>query len=210
MKTSLATTMKIIGFAGRKWSGKDTSADHLVRKHGFVQYAFAAPLKNFCRDIFDLDHDQLYGSKREEVDTRYDLTPRQLLQKFGSDFLRDMIDKDFWIKFFVRWANQQTKPIVVSDVRFQNELDIIRSLGGRVVRIDRKDGHGSNDPHASECVDSLKNVDVVIHNYDLDTLYRDLDAVHGLFEHKFGDDASPPAGSGDDPEGSNKKNSLHS
>lgn len=177
------TSMRIIGLAGRKWSGKDTSADYLVRRYGFTKYAFAGPLKGFCRDIFDLDHVQLYGVKRDVKDARYDLTPRQLMQKFGSDFLRDMIDRDFWIKFFVRWAQKQQRPIVVSDVRFQNELDIIKSLGGHVIKLERKDaGHISDDPHSSECVDSLKNIDVIIENYDKQTLYRDLDRVYKMFE----------------------------
>ncbi len=150
----------LLAFAGSKGSGKDTCADYLVHKHAFTKYAFANPIKDICRTLFDFSQEQLYGAQRDIVDARYNHTPRQVLQKLGTDFCRDQIDENFWLKYFQRWINDtrnHTGAIVISDIRFQNELDTIRQLGGRVFHVQRKNntrlissGVISVDDHASE------------------------------------------------------------
>ena len=143
----------IIAFAGQKGSGKDTCADYLVEHYGYTKYAFATPIKDICRTLFDLSEEQLYGDLRETIDERYSQTPRQLLQKFGTDFCRDMIDQEFWINYFKRWAKRtdlQNDKIVISDVRFQNEMDAVNDLGGRVFAIKRPGHDESADQHVSE------------------------------------------------------------
>ena len=66
---------QIIGFLGKKRCGKDTSGDYLIEKYGFVKYAFADPVKQICKILFDFSEDQLYGNKKEGVDFRWYLTP---------------------------------------------------------------------------------------------------------------------------------------
>lgn len=167
----------IIGFAGSKGSGKDTCADYLVEHFGFTKYAFAEPIKDICRTLFDLSDDQLYGDLREVVDLRYNHTPRQILQKMGTDFCRDMIDPEFWLKYFKRWANRpniRQGKIVVSDVRFQNELDTIKDLGGNVYIIHRPRAQSAakKDEHSSEN-QSLLHAECTIYNDgSLDALYE--------------------------------------
>ena len=156
--------MQIIGFAGRKGSGKDTCADFLVNELGFQKQAFAAPLKNFCQQLFLLTDDQLWGDKRDIIDTRYQLTPRQLLQKFGTDFIRDQVSPTFWVDRFADWCKQQSQSIVVSDVRFDNEVNIIKQLGGRVYRVERSPSCLSLDKHKSESAETLSNLHGVIRN----------------------------------------------
>jgi len=58
----------IIGFAGKKRSGKDTIANYLVNKYNFRRYAFGGPVKEVCRILFGFDDEQLYGDRKEELD----------------------------------------------------------------------------------------------------------------------------------------------
>lgn len=70
----------IIGISGVAGSGKDTTADVLVRQHGFVKVAMADPLKRICKDVYDFSNDQLWGpsSMRNAPDWRYARTPEAL------------------------------------------------------------------------------------------------------------------------------------
>ena len=52
---------KIVGFLGNKGSGKDTCGSYLVEKYGYVRYAFGDPVKEVCKNLFNLSEDQLNG-----------------------------------------------------------------------------------------------------------------------------------------------------
>ncbi len=152
---------RLVGFAGYQGSGKDTCADALT-SNGFVKYAFADPVKRFCKIIFDLTDEQLWGGTKNVVDDRFGRTPRELLQMFGTDFVRNMVCESFWIDKFARWYLERDCDVVVSDVRFQDEVAIIQQLGGKVFRIDRPNVL-KKDTHVSERSDDLV-VDGVITN----------------------------------------------
>ena len=157
---------RLIGFAGRKGSGKDTCAAVLVDYSGFERFAFADCMKCICKGLFDLTDEQLHGHSKDEPDDRYGHSPRQLLQMFGADFIRDMVSKDFWVEKFRKFMSERLDddpPIVVSDVRFQNEVDVIRELGGKVYLINRR-AAGAADLHRSEDVESLQNIAGSINN----------------------------------------------
>ena len=81
----------IIGFLGKSGSGKDTCCDYLVRNYGYTKMTFAKPLKDAVGILFDLSHDQLY-SKKEVIDKRWNKSPRELLQYFGTDVIRNNFD----------------------------------------------------------------------------------------------------------------------
>lgn len=157
---------RLIGFAGRKGSGKDTCAAVLVKEQHYERFAFADCMKTICKDLFDLTDDQLHGDSKDTADERFGHSPRQLLQMFGADFIRDMVSKDFWIQKFSRFMSRRLDddpPVVVSDVRYQNEVDAIRQWGGKVYLI-RRDSAGSTDTHGSEDVERLQGITAVIHN----------------------------------------------
>jgi hypothetical protein len=158
--------MIIIGLGYKKGSGKDFCADYLVRKHGFRKIAFANPLKEACRSIFSFNDEQLYGSQKETECPYWRFTPRWALQVIGTDLFRDtfgdmLVQKGFcseeeaqqiWIRCLQREI-QLTKPnykgVVISDVRFENEAQAIRSWGGTTINIVRPSS-GDFKTHASE------------------------------------------------------------
>ena len=142
----------IIGFVGFIGSGKDTAADYLVNFHGFRRDSFANTLKDAVAAVFGWDRVLLEGRTkearewREQVDTWWadrlgipELTPRWVLQRWGTEVCRKGFHDDIWIASVENKMRKTTDNIVISDVRFPNEIKAIHSAGGLVVRIKRGD-----------------------------------------------------------------------
>ena len=137
----------IIGFIG---SGKDTAADYLVNHHDFVRESFASNLKDSVAAIFGWDRELLEGLTeearvwREQVDpwwsTRLNmpkLTPRWVLQHWGTEVCRQGFHDDIWIASLENRLKDSKQNIVISDCRFPNELQSIKNTGGILIRICR-------------------------------------------------------------------------
>lgn len=140
----------IIGFVGFIGCGKDTAADYLVNFHGFRRDSFANTLKDAAAAVFGWDRVLLEGRTkearewREQVDTWWanrlsipHLTPRWILQYWGTEVCRHGFHDDIWIASLENRIRKTTDNIVISDVRFANEIRAIHSAGGMVVRIKR-------------------------------------------------------------------------
>ena len=140
----------IIGICGLIGSGKDTIADHLVDDHSFVKLSFADKLKDSVATMFDWNRDLLDGKTeqsrkwREQMDPfwsmelKHEVTPRLVLQKFGTECMRDGFHDGIWVSL-VKKKLQDNPHInwVIPDVRFANEVDMIRDVGGEVWEIKR-------------------------------------------------------------------------
>ena len=145
--------MKIIALTGYKQSGKSTVARILQEQFGFTRMAFADPIKWAVREIYDLSFAQLYGpgTLKEDVDPRYDLTPRQIMQRFGTEVCRQ-IHPDTWVMNLRRRMDtiEAPKGIVIDDLRFDNEAEAVHDWGGEVWHINRPGYRG--DGHTSEAL----------------------------------------------------------
>lgn len=117
--------MNIIGISGQAGSGKDTAADMLLAKEGFIKISLADPIKRFARELWDFSEQQLWGSSqyRNKPDERYPitvpyfvigfgipdpgkveyLTPRKVLQHLGTEGGR-ALDYDVWIRYSIKIA----------------------------------------------------------------------------------------------------------
>lgn len=154
----------LIGLIGRKQSGKDTFADYLVRHHGFVKYAFADPVKKICEIMFLLDAKQMTDPVlKETLDGRWGATPRQMMQRVGTDMVRQIWGEDFWIENMDMRIQGGHERIVVSDVRFPNEAGWIKKKGGVLVRIE--DGKPHPDTHPSETLQASIIEDILVLNH---------------------------------------------
>ena len=142
----------IIGFVGFIGSGKDTAADYLVNFHGYRRDSFANTLKDAVANVFGWDRVLLEGRTaearawREEVDTWWaerlnmpNLTPRWVLQRWGTEVCRAGFHDDIWIASVENKMRKTTDNIVISDVRFPNEIKAIHNAGGKVIRVKRGD-----------------------------------------------------------------------
>jgi len=144
----------IIGLAGKKQSGKTSLAHHLIEEYGFVEYSWALPLKETCKNLFGLTEEQVYGTEedKEAIIPEWNMSARDILQKVGTEMFRGMICRDFWVKVGMKnlvKLKDAGYDIVISDCRFPNELEAVQKLGGytgHVVRI----GQVSTDSHTSE------------------------------------------------------------
>jgi hypothetical protein len=136
----------VVGFAG---SGKGTVSDLLVANYGYKKMAFADPVKDATAVIFGWDRSLLEGDTDESRAFRetpdkfwserfgFAVTPRWALQKMGTEGGRDTFHDSLWVTALERRIDCDN--IVVSDVRFPNEIKKIKSLGGYVVRVIRGD-----------------------------------------------------------------------
>lgn len=133
----------IIGISGFIGSGKDTAANYLVGFHGFRRDSFAGALKDAVATVFGWDRELLEGltsesrAWREQVDTWWSrrlamphLTPRWVLQHWGTEVCRQGFHDDIWIAALENRLRQRTGDTVITDVRFPNEIKAIRNAGG--------------------------------------------------------------------------------
>jgi hypothetical protein len=140
----------IIGICGFIGSGKDTIADYLVNIHEFRRESFAGTLKDAVAQVFGWDRTLLEGRTkhsrewRDQVDTWWadrlnmpELTPRLMLQLWGTEVCRRGFHDDIWIASLQNKLRNSNDDVVISDCRFPNEIKGIRAAGGYVVRVKR-------------------------------------------------------------------------
>lgn len=145
----------IIGISGLIGSGKDTVAQYLVDQHGYTRHSWASSVKDAVANIFGWDRALLEGDTaesrvwRERVDRWWshrleipNFSPRYALQYVATDLFREKLHQDIWIASVEYKLVSSRGDVVISDCRFQNELDTIRRLGGVCIRVVR----GSDPP----------------------------------------------------------------
>jgi hypothetical protein len=130
----------LVGIGFQKRCGKDSIGQYLVDHHGFKKTAFAKSLKSACAEIFHLGDEYWNGDLKEIVHPFWGTTPRDILQRVGTEAMRRGFDQDIWVKS-LEWEIQQEPETrwVTCDVRFKNEIACIKRLGGVVWNVVRPD-----------------------------------------------------------------------
>ena len=140
----------IIGICGLIGSGKDTIADYLQNIHQFRRESFAHTLKDAVAQVFGWDREMLEGRTRESREWREqvdpwwsvrlnmpNLTPRYVLQVWGTEVARKSFHDDIWIAALENKLRKTKDDVVISDCRFPNEIKSIKNAGGIVIRVVR-------------------------------------------------------------------------
>lgn len=170
--------LTILGLAGGAGVGKDTVADKYLRREGFWPMALADEIKIRLIARGGCTFEEAFLTKPSHI--------RKLLQEEGTERGRDLYGESYWFDCMVakaevlaaRWGEGFTR-IVVPDVRFPNEVELIQRAGGRVIKIDapqRYLANGMDDAaraHRSErALDGFTAFDAVIANdfADVDTV----------------------------------------
>ena len=207
---------RLIGLGGKLRAGKDAVGDYLEEKHDFVKMGMSDALNEALLKINPWIPVPSGMSDREEtflpyahiheavgyVEAKKNPEVRRLLQVLGTEVGRDMIDPDVWVsiaekKIREHWANG--KSVVITAMRFPNEIEMLTRLGGLSVWVERPDaerlsngleaeaGRGTSDRvsegltgsqeaiqgHASENSVSSNDFDyVLVNDGTLDQLYR--------------------------------------
>jgi len=198
----------IIGICGFIGSGKDTAADYLVNFHEFRRESFAATLKDAASAVFGWDREMLEGRTkqsrewREQLDLWWserlgirELTPRWVLQHWGTEVLRRHFHDDIWIASLENKLRTARDNVVISDCRFPNEIRGLKDQGAKIVWIQRgttphwysiaemanrgdnkaREWLGLNGVHASEYSWAGTDFDVIVDNdQSIEHLYSQL------------------------------------
>jgi hypothetical protein len=168
----------IIGIVGFIGSGKGAISDYLFQKYNYSNGSFASPLKDTVASIFKWDRALLEGDTvesrewRENVDEWWanrlnipNLTPRYILQYFGTDLCRTHFHQDIWIASMEKHLLSVSSNTVISDVRFKNEIDAITRLNGIIMRVKR-----GEDPQWFDTVQQINTGNKDITQDDIDML----------------------------------------
>jgi predicted AAA+ superfamily ATPase len=176
----------LIAILGPKGSGKTTLSHYLEVQHAYMSTSFATPLKLMLKTLLEyqnlspnLIHAMLYGDLKE-TETKYldYATPRRAMQTLGSEW-RDLISRNLWVNI---WENKiyselnRGRKITVDDARFIHEVNLIRNLGGKIVKIHRPGYEPSAKEHISETEQGKIVPDLLITNdSSLENMYLQID-----------------------------------
>lgn len=176
----LLRSLRIVGFSGKRGAGKSKAALYLARKYGYHTISFGNGLREMAKDFFPFTPTDFSETNKEKPYKEYDWTPRDFMIALGK-FAR-FHDQDFWVK--KSCLDKTTGLIAIDDVRFPNEVEYIKSLGGKIVRLERYEklniyGKNLDDPSETS-LDDYKGFDHVVEscvNITLDDLYYRLDIM---------------------------------
>jgi hypothetical protein len=171
--------VSLIGLSGKKQSGKSTVAGHLIKEYGFRAMSFADPLREMLYALNPIAHVDHWGDEEFRVrqivdaigwDRAKEEYPeiRALMQRMGTEAGRNVLGGDVWVRELEARASEaldEGYDVVVPDVRFENEFEAIKALGGIVVRVNR-DGltPGEYADHISETALDDYRMDWTLHN----------------------------------------------
>jgi len=187
--------MKIIGFSGKKQSGKSTAVESIAdtnrTSHAYVAYAlsFADELKRIVLLCFCDGYELLETQKQKDRVLPCQKTVREVLQLVGTDWFRH-IDPDCWVRAYKKTieAAERGLPrpshkllILTPDVRFPNEVKCIQELGGHVIRLLRAP-FADEDKHESETALDAMTLDTI--NFNEGKYYDSIGRAH-LYNRLF-------------------------
>lgn len=200
----------ILGLSGWIGCGKDTVADYLVKHYNFKKESFGASLKDVVSAVFRWDRALLEGDSKESREWRNEidrwwanrlnipnLTPRWVLQHWGTDVLRNHFHTDIWIASVEHKIQNSNQSLVITDCRFLNEISTIRMYNGKLVWVKRgqnpswynlalsaNEGHmlaelelNRAGIHRSEREWIGTKFDYVLDNSSIDQLYSQIDKI---------------------------------
>lgn len=176
----MALRLPNIGLLGRAGAGKDTVAEILGREYGYRRVAFADPLKTLALAVDPIVHTYADGSGLGVVEYRLselvDLygwdeakrdfpEVRRFLQRLGLEGVRHVIGDNTWIYLAeaeIARARRDRVPVVVTDVRFPNEVEMLKRWGFELVWVVRP---GARDgDHPSENAVGPEDADLILGN----------------------------------------------
>jgi len=173
----------IIGLSGYAQSGKDTVAELLCVDYKFHRRSFADPIREaiYRLNPYIINDGLNDGSWRvaDDVDehgwemAKQHPEVRRLMQVFGTEIGRKMFGENFWVDIALAGLNSNQR-VVIADVRFPNEADAIKNLGGQVWRINRLGNSAVNNHSSEHAMDNYLFNHVIYNNETIEELSVDV------------------------------------
>lgn len=171
-------TPKVVALCGVRRCGKDTAAKYLSEHYNLQHVKIAQRLKDALSIIFGFTADQLESGKKDVLDARWNITPRQVMQFFGTEMMQfklqelmPSIGRNFWIKRLAEDIAISHRCFVISDLRFCHEENVLRTAfpDAKIIRIINNHNRNRNqndsiDDHSSEKEVDMLHPDVIIEN----------------------------------------------
>ena len=169
--------IKLVALTGAAGSGKSTVAKHLSNQRiPFVRTKFSGTLKKMLMQIPNVTTDMIEGELKEEPQELFGgKTPREVMQTLGTEWGRDSVYSKIWLDSWERSINDLTY-IVVEDLRYLNEAELVKRRGGQIWRIKRPDYKCNG--HISET--EMKGIDpdlTIRNNGSVEELHAMIDSI---------------------------------
>lgn len=187
----LVPRVTCIGISGYAQTGKDTVANRLVAKHGFTKVSFADAIReallrlNPRVEVPGVGYMKLSAAYQTSGDNPWEALKkngtevRELLQRMGTEVGREMFGDDFWVNYAIDNIPDGAR-VVIADVRYPNEANAVRGLGGEVWRVVRKGVGPVNDHPSENALDDYEFDATIKNNFDLGTLGLKIDYLVGV------------------------------
>lgn len=162
----------IIAICGYHRSGKDTVADIIAEKYGFKKIKIAYKLKEIIKILFNFTDSQLESEKKDIIDSYWKVSPRQIMQYFGTEIMQykiqefmPHIDRRFFIESLINYIHSQShiRKWIISDLRFQHEWESLKKYNTFIIKIEN-DNIPKIDTHLSEIEWINITPDLIINN----------------------------------------------
>jgi len=189
MDKSILNNVEIIGFSGKLGTGKNFVAEKVFTKMlspvPTVIMSFADQIKVNVIVQKNVDRHKCFVDKDEHT--------RKMMQRVGTEEGRNVYGHDIWLRYTLEWmlvhASRGIKRIIVPDVRFHNEFDFIKELGGTMIRVDApKRNRAALEKEASKGTGTPEEIGAHISETELDsgrtfdyTINNDIDAPLTMF-----------------------------
>jgi len=136
---------KLIGISGKIGSGKSTFAEYLseiIWNDLWIDsmvVSIGDAVKEECAAVFGFPVKYAYTQAGKDTFISVPaqgkhMTIRKILQWWGTDIMRTLVDEDYWIKVLDQRLGDGV--VIIDDIRFPNEADYIKSKGGYLIRLD--------------------------------------------------------------------------
>lgn len=187
-RMGLSTNLTVIGISGKAGSGKDFITQHVIRPRGFMQFSLAWHFKVWLVGKSEATHEEVFFTKPPEV--------RKRLQLEGTEYGRNVYGDNVWCNTTLEWfrvlsENWGISKFVIPDIRFPNEVQFVRALGGAVyrvhapVRVEQNKLTPEQRAHPSEtALDDYNEFDGIINN-DIGITVESLHMQFGILLDKF-------------------------
>lgn len=164
--------MELIGLVGAKGCGKTTVANYLKSKGNYQIQSMATPIRDMLIAM-GIKPRFLYEDKEEPIKEYGGVTGRYLLQTLGTEWGRNTVCQDIWLKAMRNKLIEQDHDTIIDDIRFPNEVTMVEDLGGYIIYIQRDTAEEVIDTHTSE---------QLYRNLSAYTLVRNNGNIFGLHE----------------------------